>query len=432
MPYHSSTVASDNKGPMLKAIPWRSDAGGRKVIRPRMRILVPSVLCVWLWLIMGTTSLSAAASPASSTNTVLLSLREQGSMPSSLRVDANPRTQPFIKEPDLSSRGVLRGTFFTNQGPSNAVAYIWDESKGRLYLDLNRNGDLTDDPAGALTSATGNASYYQVFPAVALAFSTPHGWHSSKVELRFYHYRNNPLNISASVRSVWQGEIQLAGKQWIVAIPDNQVIAGGSLDNFRSMTIRPVGERSRLFQSDAAGINRSTINLPAKWCLDGQVYRCSLAYEGRDEAARIKATITEVPTPMGELQISGTMIEELDLDGDYAVILHSPKPTVKVPVGKYQRKRVYLKAPGSSLEASAQIEGRFNVDANQPTVINIGGPLRQKIAAERRGAVLALTYQLTGMGGDSYTLSQQNRSKPPEFAIFQGARKLHSGKFEYG
>jgi hypothetical protein len=405
-----------------------------------MRILVQSGLWIWLWLITGMISLSAAAeldssaSPAPSTNTVLLSLRELGSMPSGLGLNANPRTQPFpfIKEPGLSSRGVLRGTLFTNQGPSNAVAYIWDESKGRLYLDLNRNSDLTDDPAGTLTSATGNASSYQFFPSVALTFSTPHGRHSCKVELRFFHYQNNPLNISASVRSVWQGEIQLAGKQWIVAIPDNQVIAGGSSDNFRTMTVRPIGEKNRIFPSDAAGINRSTINLPAKWCLDGQVYRCSLAYEGRDEAARIKATITEVPTPMGELQISGTMIEELDLDGDYAVILHSPKPTVKVPVGKYQRKRVYLKAPGSSLEASAQIEGRFNVDANQPTVINIGGPLRQKIVAERRGAVLALTYQLTGMGGDSYTLSQQNRSKPPEFAIFQGARKLHSGKFEYG
>jgi hypothetical protein len=376
---------------------------------------------------------SAASSPGPTTNTVLLSLRELVSMPTSLGVDANPRTQPFSKEPELSSRGILRGTLFNNQGPSNAVAYLWDESKGRLYLDLNRNSDLTDDPAGTLTSATSNSSYYQFFPPVALTFSTPHGRHSCKVELRFFHYKNNPLNISASVRSVWQGEIQLAGKQWIVAIPDNQFLAGDSLNNFRTMTIRPAGEKSRLLPSDAVGImNRSTINVASKWCLDGQAYRCSLAYEGRDEAARIKATITEVPTLMGELQISGAMIEELDLDGDYAVILHSPKPTVKVPVGKYQRKRVYLKAPGSALEASAQIEGRFNVDANKPTAINIGGPLRQKIVAERRGGVLALTYQLTGADGVSYTLNQQDRSKPPEFAIFQGEKKLHSGKFEYG
>src|SRR5450759_2498270 len=101
---------------MLKAIPWRSGAGGGKVIRRRMRILLQSGLWICLWLITGMISLSAAAEldssaapPASSTNTVLLSLREQGSMPSNWGVDANPRTQPFIKEPDLSSRGVLRG-----------------------------------------------------------------------------------------------------------------------------------------------------------------------------------------------------------------------------------------------------------------------------------------------------------------------------------
>jgi hypothetical protein len=174
------------------------------------------------------------------------------------------------------------------------------------------------------------------------------------------------------------------------------------------------------------------VNLPARLCLNGQVYGWSVTYEGQDEATRVKVVMTEITVPMGELKLSGTLIDELDLEGHCTVMLYSPGPTARIPAGHYNRKRVYLKAPGSPLEATARIEGPFQVAADQITEIKVGGPLRHQISTQRRGPTLVLNYRLIGEGGSPYTLSSQDRSKPPEFAIYQGDKKVHTGKFEFG
>jgi hypothetical protein len=49
----------------------------------------------------------------------------------------------------------------------------------------------------------------------------------------------------------------------------------------------------------------------------------------------------------------------------------------------------------------------------------------------RRGTYLALNYRLTGVGG-GYQLVNQDRSHPPEFTVYQGDKKIASGKFEFG
>ena len=59
---------------------------------------------------------------------------------------------PFLKEPELSKQGVFRSVLrFGKKDTNNAIALIWDQPKSKLYLDLNRNLDLTDDPAGVFS-----------------------------------------------------------------------------------------------------------------------------------------------------------------------------------------------------------------------------------------------------------------------------------------
>jgi len=48
---------------------------------------------------------------------------------------------------------------------------------------------------------------------------------------------------------------------------------------------------------------------------------------------------------------------------------------------------------------------------------------------------LNLTYRLIGAGGGDYKLWEYWRTKrdwPPQFSIYQGERKIASGKFEFG
>ena len=62
-------------------------------------------------------------------------------------------TQRFEKEPDLGERAIVRGRLLTGTGEDSWTGFAWDRSKGTLYLDLNRNRDLTDDPEGVFQSA---------------------------------------------------------------------------------------------------------------------------------------------------------------------------------------------------------------------------------------------------------------------------------------
>ncbi len=67
-----------------------------------------------------------------------------------------------------------------------------------------------------------------------------------------------------------------------------------------------------------------------------------------------------------------------------------------------------------------------------PVVLSVGGPLTNSVTATRHGPDLRLDYRLVGAGGKIYQLANQNRSQPPEFAIYKGGRKIASGKFEFG
>ena len=74
---------------------------------------------------------------------------------------------PFLKEPELSKQGVFRGWLrFGKKDTNNAIALVWDQPKRRLYLDQNRNLDLTDDLAGVFSST--NKGVQQTFTNVTV------------------------------------------------------------------------------------------------------------------------------------------------------------------------------------------------------------------------------------------------------------------------
>jgi hypothetical protein len=72
----------------------------------------------------------------------------------------------------------------------------------------------------------------------------------------------------------------------------------------------------------------------------------------------------------------------------------------------------------------------ITVDANKPAVLKIGGPLKQSVKVKRQGGVLVLSYELVGLGGETYT--SRKRTSTPTFAVYKGDDALASGSFEYG
>jgi len=75
--------------------------------------------------------------------------------------------------------------------------------------------------------------------------------------------------------------------------------------------------------------------------------------------------------------------------------------------------------------------GRYEVGGKEPPRLAVGGPLTNSVSIQRQGKYLALNYELVGAKGP-YELAIQDRSHPPEFAVYQGDKKVASGKFEFG
>jgi hypothetical protein len=337
------------------------------------------------------------------------------------------RSTPFAKEPAFTGKKVVRGTFQPGGGASNSIAFAWDRAAGKLYLDLNHNQDLTDDPAGVFLALTARTVYNQTFTNIHLLFNTASGRCRELADITFYDYVTRPY-CSLAIRSFWQGKVTLQGQDWQAGI-----IQSDSFENGR-LLLRPWEKRNQPFSADDGSL--VTVPFSRKLFLDGHAYQLDLAVKPQDGEARPALQFTEQSAALGELKITGKFIQRLVLSGGpYLVVLDQPAAGVKVPTGSYIHSDILLEQNGTEAfckPGQPQIRWRFFVDDKTQAVLNVGGPLTNSVIVSRHGKDLRLDYQLVGAGREIYQLANQNRSQPPEFAAYQGDRKIASGKFAYG
>jgi hypothetical protein len=346
-------------------------------------------------------------------------------------VPVSPRSSPFKKEPAFAGGKVIRGMFLFAGGGSNEVAFAWSRSTGKLYLDLNRNLELTDDSAGVFSSQGGTTDFYQTFTKIRLPFKTAGGTHPMCVDLNFYDYGR--LNCHAAMRSFWQGKVTLEGQEWqlgLLGTPDDQ---RSSLES-GNLLLRPWSERSKPFSLHGGSLEVFTFS--RKLFFGNRAYQLQCASEGQGDAAKVRVQFTEQRPSLGELKITGDNVQRVTLeDGPYRVVIDKPEAVVKVPVGSYRSSKVCLRKGDAEayLDQRTQYStaGRITVNDTKPAVLTAGGPLTNSVTVSRQGRKLSLNYQLVGAGG-VYQLVNQDRLHPPEFTVCQGETKVASGKFEFG
>jgi hypothetical protein len=342
------------------------------------------------------------------------------------------KSSAFKKEPALSRGKVIRGTWQLGGDASNEVAFVWDRGARKLYVDLNRNLDLADDPAGVYSSATGGPDYFQMFPNVRLPLKAGVGSRLMLADLSFYDYEySSQPNCTAALHSFWQGKVTLQGKEWQVGLLGTSSVQRVSLEG-GNLLLRPWAERNKPFNL----FNGTLAVLPSsqKVFFGNRAYGLQCASQNQGDNGKVEMQFTEQTPKLGELKIAGTYIQHATLEGGtYLVVLDQPEATVKVPVGRYKTAKVWVKRGDTEayLDGRFQAVGRITVAEKAPVVLLAGGPLTNSVDVMRRGKYLALNYRLTGAGG-SYQLVNQDRSHPPEFTVYQGDKKISSGKFEFG
>jgi hypothetical protein len=336
----------------------------------------------------------------------------------------------FKKVPALSGSKVNRGTLQLGATPSEEMGFVWDRTAGKLYLDLNRNLDLTDDPVSVCPRWGVSADSYQCFTNIRLPFKTPAGIRQMLVDINLYSY--NTLSCSVAMRSFWQGKVSLRGDEWQMGLLENPFGQRASSESGH-LLLRPWRERNRAFS--LLGGSLDAVPFSPKLFVNNHAYQLQCTNEVQGDSVKVRLQFTEQSPKLGELKIAGAYVQRALLErGPYLVVLDKPGATVGVPVGQYAAAKVLLKKG----DAEAYLDGRtqsavgqITVNEKRPALLNAGGPLTNSVSVSRRGTSLALNYQLVGVGG-AYQLVNQDRSHPPEFTIYHGDKKIASGKFEFG
>lgn len=336
-------------------------------------------------------------------------------------------SQPLKQVPDLGKHKVLRHWLNFGGEDSARMAFVWDQTSNVLYLDLNRNMDLTDDPSGVVTNVVAGQRFAR-FADIRVDLPFEDGIRPLMLDLTFYSFGSR-LNVQAGVRSFWQGKLAVQDREFQVGVVEQCFVK----QRFSHFILRPWAEREKPLNLDS--VTMKAFDFPEQLFLMGQLYGLDCKYEIDAKPRSYRLALREKPVQLGELSLTGQNVDRLLLISDSCtVVLDQPKSVELVPVGNYTRQKVWLKSGTTEAGLGAYYRGDRTITVtggNKPTLA-LGGPLTNSVSIAKRGKTLVFTYELQGADGAVYSLANQDRAHPPEFVVYQGDRKVHSGKFEFG
>lgn len=374
--------------------------------------------CIAAFLLMGSVCLGLAPVNGDAPTTAVLAFQTDGFRV--LAGEAVHNQQQITLKADQKDSGseVIRGAIRL-RGTGEILAYAWDKNAGKLYVDLNGNGDPTDDPKGAVESvAKGNSP--QVFSGIPVSVKKDRLQIPYVLNITFYS--NQP---SVVVQSGWSGEIELNGHKWRVGTYDQ---TNAALINEMSFT---QGPPMPVYYSDVEG---------RRVFLDGQLYEISLAFAPRNENVDLIATFKPVEAKLGKMRLTGSGIHRLvlttpDQPGRIRneAVFYDPPAEFEIPEGSWLIRGAYLKNGDDDYWLNYWLNMKDMKPAvvaeGQVTTLSIGTPLHNKIEiGEQSANQVVFNYKLVDDGGHEYLGGPMQA----EFEILKDGKRIESGRFQYG
>jgi hypothetical protein len=336
--------------------------------------------------------------------------------------------RPFRKEPAVSARFLFRGMLRLGKDTNNAFGLIWDSPKRQLYVDLNRNLDLTDDPAGVFSST--NKGFQQSFYGVAMTLKTEAGALPvvAQLDLSVDADGKSP-QVRLASRSLWQARQVIHGKEWQVAAVD-ELFGSERPGAARFLVLRPWEMRTNqvYVRYAASGI----FPFPERLFWQGRAFRMERRLENDGGAPVCRLEFAPQQTPLTELRLSGKSLAYavLEATNGYTVVLDEPGAGVKIPPGVYDLRAAWLRQGAAAAFWTGYPP--LVVRATTATNLVLGGPLTNWVTLARSGRKLIMSYRLQGANDESYRLAREDRGKPPEFTVYRGGKRVFGDRFEFG
>ena len=319
----------------------------------------------------------------------------------------------FRQEPDWNGSEVDRGSFKTGPGKHNLIGFAFDRTGGRLYVDLNGNRDLTDDPEGVFKPVY-SSPRFAWFDEVRLLRHDESGTVPYVLDVSFMRE-----DCSAVIHSAWHGTATLAGREWVFTVADNM---DGVID-----------DQDPLFVWSREGISSEWCEeVPAagRFMLDDSVYEISCALGSPEEAL-----LTAVPlqVPMGGLTLAGQHIARLLMSGSGqtpTVLIDSPAEHLLIPIGTYDSQTVYLATGTGRTYCCGSSDATVVISEDKPALLTLGGPLNNALQVTRSGRDLGFGYDLRGRGGGQFEVCGTSLDDEPSVVIRKGPVTLAKGTID--
>lgn len=229
----------------------------------------------------------------------------------------------FDKEPAYAGSKIARSVLYVAPGKKEYVGFACDLEGQKLYVDLNRNRDLTDDPDGVHESRSSGRSHE--FENVVIPVQQGDRRRELVVDFQFYGESWGRY----SVKSSWEGEgIAIGEKTWRVAVVDN---GDGVIDRHDTLVLAPMGD-------DGGKDGREEpleVQAPATLTLDGVPF--ALAYEVAVAGKTLALTIEPGTQPLLDVALAGEGIERLVMQDPKSVaVFFKPSAVIRLPAGHYR------------------------------------------------------------------------------------------------
>jgi|GEM_PF-2460478 len=341
-----------------------------------------------------------------------------------LRSDQD-RNEPFAKEPESSGGRVYRGhVWLGEEGPSG---FIWLKQDKKLYVDLNRDGDLTNDPNGMLDENTreGYSNSEHEFEPITIERQTECGTLRYVIDVRVSNYNESYFYPYFALRSGFKGTMSLNGRDWEFSAAD---MPGASEAQRFLCCLSDSKERWY----------RTRWTVPEMIFVGGANYTIKLQWAQKDGTPLLQAVLADKAVAMGQMEIPGKEIRSLSLQSANTILFPEITETpVAVPAGQYRCRELSLKGKEEFRMITPQhIDNLMCTVPEKGTgLFKAGAPLNHTVDVVRSGNTLKFNYKLAGIGGEAYDVRQvtgYDDSKKPRVEIYKGDLLLASGAFEFG
>jgi hypothetical protein len=339
-----------------------------------------------------------------------------------LEYDPSGQEVSFKNEPAYGGKSVTRGAFVQkrdDEGPRSTIGFAYDADAGMIYLDLNRNWDLTDDGNNAFKS-TSTDSQKELGGISFSVVIVSAGQEGKKPPCRLSIYWGD-MSKTLQVYSGWSGEGELAGRKWCFTLKDN---LDGVIDDG---DVFEVGDGTR---EGYSGFAPNSMPTTSDWVLEGRQYR--FEFKPADGGS-FDVVATPRADAVAELNLPGKDIQFLQLEGPRKLGLPFPKERVLVSPGDYTVGDVLLLHDEHSAKSMNEPAPRLiHADAAAPATLAVGGPLRNTATVTRVGGEATLAYKALGIGGESYQFQVEEAVPPTTLTVNAGDQPPRTYAFRFG